>query len=146
MRLYGLKSPLFFDNWIIQSSNTFFPSRSRRLAVMNVTASTIQTVCRVRTFYILAIRPSITIGLQPIRPRLTKSIMILPPWTRHCIGWLDENRAGVKFTWYWLAISSLMIVWVIGLLLSVGGFNIKYLWRFTIYEWHYSKLRTQKYL
>ena len=29
---------------------------------MNVTASTIQTVCRVRTFYILAIRPSITIG------------------------------------------------------------------------------------
>ena len=125
MRLYGLKSPLFFDNWIIQSSNTFFPSRSRRLAVMNVTASTIQTVCRVRTFYILAIRPSITIGLQPIRPRLTKSIMILPPWTRHWIGWLDENRAGVKFPWYWLAISSLMIVWVIGLLLSVGGFNIK---------------------
>ena len=33
------------------------------------------------------------------KQRHTDVIMILPPWTLHSIGRLDENRAGVKFPW-----------------------------------------------
>ena len=38
-------------------------------------------------------------GLAACKQWRTDGIMILPPWTRHGIGRLGENRAGVRFPW-----------------------------------------------
>ena len=56
-------------------------------------------------FFLSVLRPSenhftVIAGLAACKPWRTDGIMILPPWTRHGIGRLDENRAGVPATMY----------------------------------------------